>query len=109
MINIEGRVVAPKHLAGRRMRIFLSKLEWWRLRRHGRPADIGCLSDRTGEIPNGDLEASLFIPKDAWLPAVGCLNTIWRRLKFSGVENEDGSVTILEFSFSAGPKLEASP
>jgi hypothetical protein len=32
---------------------------------------------------------------------------IWRWLKLNGVENEDGSVTILEFSFSAGVEDQA--
>jgi len=99
-ITIEGRVVGPDRLAGRRMRIWLSQLERWHFSRR-RPAYIGTLSDRTGELPGGGLEAMLYIPKDAWLTAVGCLGTIWRRLNLNGVENEDGSVTILEFSFSA--------
>ena len=102
-IEIEGRAAAPHELAGRRMRIWLSKLERWHVSRT-RPAHIGSLSDRTGELPGGGLEATLYIPDDAWLTAVGCLGTIWRSLKLNGVENEDGSVTILEFSFSAGPK-----
>jgi hypothetical protein len=104
-ITIEGRVVAPDRLAGKRLRIWLSQLERWHFSRT-RPAYIGTLSDRTGELPGGGLEAMLYIPKDAWLTAIGCLGTIWRRLKLNGVENEDGSVTILEFSFSAG--LEAA-
>jgi hypothetical protein len=104
-ITIEGRVVAPDRLAGKRMRIWLSQLERWHFSRT-RPAYIGSLSDRTGELPGGGLEASLYIPKDAWVTAVECLGTIWRRLKLNGVETEDGSVTILEFSFSADPKLK---
>ena len=84
------------------MRIWLGQLERWHFS-HTRPPYIGTLSDRTGELPGGGLEASLFIPKDAWLTAVECLGTIWRRLTLKGTENEDGSVTIMEFSFSASP------
>jgi hypothetical protein len=105
MIEIEGRVIAPPALAGRRMRVWLSKLKRWHFSRT-RPAYIGTLSDRTGELPGGGLEVSLYIPEDAWQTAVACLNTIWRRLKLNGVENEDGSVTILEFSFSAEPRTQ---
>lgn len=105
-ITIEGSVVGPSGLAGRRMRIWLSQLEHWHFSRRQRPL-IGYLSDRRGEIPGGDLEARLYIPRDAWLTAVGCLNMIWRWLKLNGVENEDGSVTILEFSFSAGVEGQA--
>jgi hypothetical protein len=101
-IEIEGRVIAPHALADRRIRIWLSQLERWHFSRT-RPAYIGTLSDRTGEIPGGGLEAMLYVPKDAWLTAIGCLGTIWRRLKLNGVVNENGSVTILEFSFSADP------
>ena len=104
-ITIEGRVAAPDRLAGKRMRIWLSQLERWHFS-PTRPVYIGDLSDRTGELPGGGLEAMLYIPKDAWLTAVGCLSTIWLRLKLNGVENVDGSVTIHEFSFSAG--LEAA-
>lgn len=100
-IEIEGRVVRPQELSGRRIRIWLSKLERWHFRRVG-PAFIGILSDRTDELPGGGLEATIYIPKDAWETAIGCLGTIWRRLALNGVANEDGSVTILEFSFSAG-------
>jgi len=99
-VTIEARVVAPPVLADRRMRIWLAQLERWNFSRT-RPPYIGWLSDRTGELPGGGLEATLYLPKDAWLPAVGCLGAIWRGLRLNGVENEDGSVTILEFSFSA--------
>jgi hypothetical protein len=100
-IEIEGRVLAPRELEGRRMRIWLSKLEKWHFSRT-RPADIGALSDRDGQIPGGGLEAMLYIPQDAWLAALVCLEAVWACLKLNGAENEDGSVTILEFSFSAG-------
>jgi len=106
-ITIEGRLLAPSAFEGRRMRIWLSQLNPWHFSRT-RPAYIGNLSDRTGELPGAGLEATLYIPKDAWLTAVGCLGTIWRRLKLNGVEAEDGSMTIIEFSFSTAPKLEAS-
>jgi hypothetical protein len=99
-ITIEGRIIAPAALADKRVRIWLSQLERWHFSRT-RPAYIGTLSDRTGELPGGGLEASLFIPKDAWLTAVECLGTIWHRLTLNGAENEDRSVTILDFSFSA--------
>jgi hypothetical protein len=104
-IEIEGRVVGPQELSGRRIRIWLSKLERWHFSRV-RPASIGDFSDRTDELPGGGLEAMIYIPKDAWETAIGCLGTVWRRLKLNGVENEDGSVTILEFSFSAGPRMK---
>ncbi len=107
-ITMEGRVVGPDRLAGRQMRIWLSQLERWHFSRR-RPPYIGLLSDRTGKLPGGGLEAMLYIPKDTWLTAIGCLGTIWRRLHLNGVENEDGSVTILEFSFSAGLEEAAHP
>jgi len=102
MIDIEGRVIEPDRLAGRRMRVFLSQLQWWHFSRT-RSAYIGTLSDRTGELPGGGLEASLYIPQEAWLTAVTCLGSIWRRLRLNGVEHEDGRVTVLEFAFSAEP------
>jgi len=103
MIDIEGRVIEPDRFAGRRMRIFLSQLRWWHFSRT-RPAYIGALSDRTGELPGGGLEASLYIPEQAWSTAVTCLGAVWRRLRLNGVEHEDGHVTIREFAFSAAPK-----
>jgi hypothetical protein len=105
-IEIEGRVVGPHKFADRRIRVWLSKLERWHFGRV-RPAYIGSLSDRADELPGGGLEATIYIPKDAWETAIGCLSTIWRRLKLNGATNEDGSVTILEFSFSAGPEFRA--
>ena len=99
-IEIEGRVVGPHQFADRRMRIWLSRLERWHFSRT-RPACIGSFSDRAHELPGGGLEAMIYIPKEAWETAIGCLGTIWRRLKLNGAANEDGSVTILEFSFSA--------
>jgi hypothetical protein len=102
-IEIEGRVVAPKRLAGRRMRIWLSKLERW----HLNSSYIGSLGDRTGVLPGGGLETSLYIPKDGWLTALECLASIWRHLVLDGVEAEDGSVTILAFSFSASPQIQS--
>ena len=107
-ITIEGRVIAPDRLAGKRMQIWLAQLERWHFSR-AKPAYIGRLTDRTGELPGVGLEASLFIPKDAWLTAVDCLGTVWRQLRLKGTENEDGSVTILEFSFSAGRRGELAP
>jgi hypothetical protein len=79
-IVIEGRVVAPSALTDRRMRIWLSELGRWHFSRTRLPY-IGTLSDRTGELPGGGLEAMLYIPKDAWLTAVGSLGTIWRCLR----------------------------
>lgn len=99
--TIEGRVTAPDGLAGRRIRIWLGELKQWHFSRR-QPPYIGQLSNRTDEIPGGCLQASLFIPEDAWLPAVHCLGTIWRELRLKGVQGEDGAVTILEFSFSSG-------
>lgn len=103
-IEIEGRIVAPPALAKRRIRIWLSEIEQWHFSRT-RPPYIGALSDRAGELPGGGLEATLYIPKDAWLTAVGCLGRIWRQLKLSGVGDTDGSVTILDLSFSATSEL----
>jgi hypothetical protein len=102
-IEIEGRVIGSHKFSGRQMRIWLSKLEPWHFTR-ARPAYIGSLSDRAGELPGGGLEAMIYIPKDAWETAIGCLGTIWRRLKINGVVSEDGSVAVLEFSFSAGQR-----
>lgn len=102
MIDIEGRVISPDRLADRRMRVFLSQLQWWHFSRT-RSAYIGTLSDRTGELPGGGLEASLYIPEEAWLTAVTCLGSIWRHLRLTGLEQEDGRVTVLEFAFSGEP------
>ena len=99
-IEIEGRMIAPRDLEDRRVRIWLSQLQKWHFSRT-RPAYIGSLSDRSGELPGGGLEAMLYVPADAWLTAIGCLGTIWRHLKLNGVEAKDGTMTILDFSFSA--------
>src|ERR1700748_1482357 len=64
-IEIEGRVVGPQELSGRRIRIWLSKLERWHFSRV-RPTYIGSFSDRTHELPGGGLEATIYVPKDAW-------------------------------------------
>jgi len=102
LIEIEGRVVGPDELSGRRIRVWLSKLERWHFSR-ARPVFIGSFSDRSGELPGGGLEAHIYLPRDAWDTAIMCLGTIWRRIKLDGAGNEDGSMTVLEFSFSASP------
>jgi len=98
LIHVEGRVVAPQELSGRRIRVWLSELERWHFSR-ARPVFIGSFLDRTGELPGGGLEAHIYLPKDAWDTALGCLGTIWRRIKLNGAANEDGSMTVLEYSF----------
>lgn len=101
MIEIEGRVLAPLMLADQRMRIWLDRLEEWHFSQHS-PPNIGDLFDRTGELPGGGLEASLYIPKDAWTAAVHCLGTTWRSLKLTGVNGDGYRMTIVDFSFSSG-------
>ena len=58
MIEIEGRVVAPEGLAGRRMRIWLDQLESWHFSR-SEPPQIGDIYDRAGELPGAGLETTL--------------------------------------------------
>lgn len=101
MIEIEGRVLAPVMLADRRIRIWLDQLEEWNLGRHS-PPNIGDLLDRTGELPGGCLEASLYIPKDAWPAAVHCLGTTWRHLRLTGVNGDGRRMTLVDVSFSSG-------
>jgi hypothetical protein len=100
MIEIDGRVLAPSNFGDRQMRIWLSQLQEWDFDKH-RPAYIGEIYDRTGELPGGGLEATMRIPKDAWLTAVECLNTIWRRLSFTAVDGDGNRMTIIAFSFSS--------
>lgn len=100
MIEIEGRVLAPEGLSGLRMRIWLDQLESWHLRRH-KPPQLGNLSDRTAELPGGGLETTLHIPKDAWLTAVHCLGTVWRRLNLTGVDGDGRRMRLIDFSFSS--------
>lgn len=99
MMEIAGRVTAPEPLAGRQMRIWLDQLERWHF--SSRPPDIGDLYDRTGELPGGGLEAMLYIPKDAWLPATQCLGTSWRRLVLTGVNGDGRRMTLVDFAFSS--------
>jgi hypothetical protein len=98
MIEIEGRVLAPKGLADRRIRIWLGQLQSKRFGRHS-PPHIGDLYDRTGEFPGAGLEASLYIPKDAWLPAMDCLSTAWRRLKLTVMDGNGYRMRVADFSF----------
>ncbi|WP_337188088.1 hypothetical protein [Phenylobacterium sp.] len=100
MIDIEGRVTAPPLLADRRIRVWLDQLEEWRLSRHSPPI-IGDLFDRTGELPGGGLEASLYIPKDTGPAAVYCLGTTWRHLRLTGVNGDGHRMTLIDFSFSS--------
>jgi hypothetical protein len=102
MIEVEGRVLAPHGLADRRMRIWLSQLERWHFGRH-EPPHIGDIYDRTGELPGGGLESMLYIPKDTWLTSIECLNTIWRRLRLTGVDGDGRRMTLIDFSFSSPP------
>ncbi len=101
LIDIEGRVLAPQVLAGRPIRVWLSQLEKWRLVPHEAP-DIGDIYDRTGELADGGLEATLYIPKEAWLTAVDCLSTIWRRLSLTGADGNGREMRLVAFSFSTG-------
>jgi hypothetical protein len=98
MINIEGRALAPAALAGRRVRVFLDQLHPSNSSRRS-PPHIGDLCDRTGELPGAGLEVSLYIPGDAWAPAVQCLSTIWRYLKLTSVEGDDHRMRVVDFSF----------
>ncbi|MBP7816293.1 MAG: hypothetical protein KA085_09215 [Phenylobacterium sp.] len=100
MIEIEGRVVAPEGLAGRRMRIWLDQLESWHFSQ-GEPPHIGDICDRAGELPGGGLETTLHIPKDAWPTAVSCLGTVWRRLNLTGADGDGRSMRLIDFSFSS--------
>ena len=100
MINIEGRVLAPQRLAGRRIRIWLNQLESWHVSRRARP-DIGELYDRPGQLPGGGLEASLNIPGDAWPTALDCLSTVWRRLEMTGAAGDGDRMRLVSFSFSS--------
>ena len=101
MIDIEGQVLAPQGLAGRRIRIWLSQLETWHFSRHS-PPYIGTICDRTDELPGGGLEVSLYVPKDAWLTAVGCLSTVWRRLELTGADGDGDSMRLVNFAFLSG-------
>lgn len=105
-IEIEGRVLAPERLAGRRLRIWLGELEPERFM-PGEAPQIGDIYDRVGEIPGGDLEATLYIPKDAWLTANFCLDTVWRRLKLTGVDGDGRRMRLVDFSFSSGEATRA--
>ena len=100
MIDIRGQVLAPQALAGRPMRIWLSQLQKWHFSRTALPY-LGTLSDRTNELPGGGLEASLYIPEAAWLPAVECLGSIWKRLKMTGADGDGFTMTLVDFSFSS--------
>jgi len=100
MLEIMGQVLMPEPSQGRRMRIWLNQLEWWHFSRRG-PPHIGDLYDRTGELAGGGLEAMIYIPKDAWLPATQCLGTAWRRLSLTGVNGDGRRMTIADFAFSS--------
>ena len=88
------------------MRIWLGQLERWRLM-PGEPPNIGDIYDRTGELPGGGLETTLYIPKDAWLTANFCLDTVWHRLKLTGVEGDGRRMRLVDFSFSSGEPMRA--
>lgn len=100
MIEIEGQVLAPLPLHGRRIRVWLSQLKSWHFAKNRLPY-IGYICDRTGELPGGGLEAGLYIPENAWLPAIGCLGATWRRLEITGADGDGRDMTIVDFSFSS--------
>ncbi|MDO8801822.1 hypothetical protein [Phenylobacterium sp.] len=106
MIEIEGRVLAPEGLADRRMRIWVDQLESWHFSR-SEPLHIGDIYDRAGELPGAGLEATLYIPKDAWLTATICLSTVWRRLRLTGANGDGRSMRLVDFSFSSGDPTPA--
>ena len=107
MIEIEGRVLAPRSFTDRRVRIWLSQLQSWNFRRRGAP-DIGDIYDRTGELPGGGLETMLYLPKEAWLTAIECLSTTWRHLNLSGADGDGCRMTVVGFSFSSNAFPRAS-
>lgn len=100
MMEIPGRVMAPEPFGGRRIRIWLNPLKSWHFG-NGQPPYIGDLYDRTGELPGGGLEAMIYIPQDAWLPATQCLGTAWRRLALTGIDGDGRRMTVVDFSFSS--------
>ncbi|MDZ4376431.1 MAG: hypothetical protein U1C74_34025 [Phenylobacterium sp.] len=101
MIEVEGRMLAPQPLEGRRIRVWLSQLKSWHFAKR-QPPYIGYLCDRTGELPGGGLEAMLYLPQDAWLPAIDCLGAIWRRLEITGADGDGRDMTIVDLAFSSG-------
>jgi hypothetical protein len=103
-IELAGRIATPHGLAGRPIRLWLSQLGRWNFGRHERP-HIGDLYDRTGELPGGGLEATLYIPKDAWLSSMQCLGTVWRRLELTAVDGDGRRMTIVDCSFSSATAL----
>ncbi|WP_421936647.1 hypothetical protein [Phenylobacterium sp.] len=106
MIEVEGRMLAPQPMAGRRIRVWLCQLKSWHFAKHRHPF-IGYICDRTGELPGGGLETMLYIPEDAWLPAIGCLAATWRRLDITGAEGNGRDMTLIDFSFSSDAPLSA--
>lgn len=100
MLEIPGTVLAPAVFHGRGMRIWLNQLKRWHISPHRRPF-IGELYDRTGELPGGGLEAIIYIPGEAWLPATQCLGAAWRRLSLTGVNGDGRCMTLVEFAFSS--------
>ena len=100
MIEVEGRMLAPQPMAGRRIRVWLCQLKSWHFAKHQHPF-IGYICDRTGELPGGGLETMLYIPEDAWLPAIGCLAATWRRLDITGAEGDGRDMTLIDFAFSS--------
>ena len=77
------------------------QLETWHFSQHS-PPYIGTICDRTDELPGGGLEVSLYVPKDAWLTAVGCLSTVWRRLELTGADGDGDSMRLVNFAFLSG-------
>lgn len=103
MIEIKGRVVAPRPILDRPIRIWLGQLERWHFSTR-EPPNIGDIYDRTGELPGGGLEAAIYIPKDAWSTSVLCLGTKWRRFDFTGVDGDGCRMRLVDFSFSSGER-----
>lgn len=100
MIEVQGKVLTPSELAARPIRIWLNPMQTSDITR-GRPGDIGYISDRTGQLPGGELEAFLKIPPDNWTTTMHCLSTVWRQLSLTGVNGDGRNMRLSEFSFSS--------
>lgn len=100
MLHVEGRLVSPEPLAGRRIRLSTSPLErqpLWRLR----APEIGCICERTGDLPGAGLEAGVHVPEGHGLPSLQCLTTIWRTLRLTGVDGDGRQMRLAENACSS--------
>jgi len=104
MLNVEGRLVSPEPLAGRRIRLWIAPLERQPLWRRRAP-EIGYICDRTGDLPGGGLEAGIHIPEDDWLTSLHCLTTIWRSLRLAGIDGDGRQMRLAEYAFSSASSL----